>query len=182
MTKLTGFVVQPPTAAMAATPTPRASASVDECVLGNGDLWDIVRPINDAMNLSEGEAAFHASIAHFSPQQRAAHAVVWYVNDAQNGGHWQFFYNSTGSLWETAQNGLREIGAGENALILSGAALRAGGSPPFELSSRQSLMKRLSPKFADFDARLNATNPLKLLSDYVQENRAAFLFVSPGNA
>ena len=180
-----GFVVQTPTAlsrqaALNAAQT--RDASIDDSTLKNGDLWDIVRPLNDAMNIAEGEARYRDSVANFSKEQRAAHAVIWYVSDVQNGGHWQFFYNSTGILWEAAQKGLRDIGAGENALILSGAALRAGGSPPFELAPRQSLMKRLSPKFADLDERLNNTDPLKLLWDYVRANRAAFYYASPKTA
>ena len=148
----------------------------------NAVLWDIIRPLNDAMNIGEGEAEYKSSLASFSKQQRSAHAIMWYVSDTMNGGHWQFFFNSTGILWETAQKGLRDIGAGENALILSGAALRAGGSPPFGLSERQSLMQRLSPKFADLDARLRHTDPLGLLSAYIRVNRGAFRFIDPNNA
>jgi len=136
----------------------------------------------DAMNLAEGEAQYLASLAQFSPEQRAAHAVLWYVSDVKNGGHWQFFFNSTGILWDAALSGLREIGAPKCALTLSGAALRAGGSPPHEHAARQSLMQRLSPKFADLDDKLNQTDLLLILRDFIRENRAAFHFVNPATA
>ncbi len=171
-----GFVVQKSSVVQLNTGVPNAGAALE-----NGELWDIIRPLNDVMNISEGQAQYDASVAQFSKQQRAAHAVVWYVSDVQNGGHWQFFYNTTGILWEAAQKGLREIGAGENSLILSAAALRAGGAPPYERASRQSLMKRLSPKFTDLDARLNRSDPLSILMGYIQEHRAAFGTANPKN-
>ena len=174
-----GFVVQTPTAlTRSAQPTPDA----DEVAQEDGELWDAIRPLNDAMNIAEGQAQYQASVARFTSEQRVAHAVMWYVSDVQNGGHWQFFYNSTGMLWEAAQAGLREIGAGNVSLILSGAALRAGGSPPFELASRQSLMKRLSPKFADLDAKFNQAEPLKHLTSYIRDNKSAFRTLDPANA
>jgi len=173
---MSGFVVQKSNVVPLHDPLPTAGSQAE--ISG---LWDMIRPLNDAMNIAEGQAQYRTSVAQFSKPQRVAHAVIWYVSDVQNGGHWQFFYNSTGILWEAAQDGLREIGAGENALILSGAALRAGGAPPFERNARQSLMKRLSPKFADLDDRLNKSDPLKILSDYIRDNRAAFDTASPQN-
>ncbi|MEE9427305.1 MAG: DUF4375 domain-containing protein [Paracoccaceae bacterium] len=174
-----GFVVQTPSAlARIAKPITAAAEPAQE----NADLWDAIRPLNDAMNIAEGEAEYRASVARFSDEQQAAHAIMWYVSDVQNGGHWQFFYNSTGMLWEAAQKGLRRIGAGKAALTLSGAALRAGGSPPFDLGSRQSLMKRLSPKFADLDAEISELDPLAALQAYIDDNRSAFRAANPNNA
>ncbi|MEE9387190.1 MAG: DUF4375 domain-containing protein [Paracoccaceae bacterium] len=174
-----GFVVQTPTAfSRSAKPETVAQGPAQE----NAELWDMIRPLNDAMNIALGEDEYHASVARFSEEQRAAHAVMWYVSDVQNGGHWQFFYNSTGILWQVAQRGLRKIGANKAALTLSGAALRAGGSPPFDLASRQSLMQRLSPKFADLDAEINALDPLAALQAYVDDNSAAFRAANPNNA
>ncbi len=91
-----GFVVQTPTAlTRSAQPTPDA----DEVAQEDGELWDAIRPLNDAMNIAEGQAQYRASVARFTNEQRVAHAVMWYVSDVQNGGHWQFLYNSTGMLW-----------------------------------------------------------------------------------
>ena len=174
-----GFVVQTPSA-MARSAKPQKADT--EPAQENADLWDAIRPLNDAMNIAQGQSEYLASVSRFSDEQRAAHAVMWYVSDVQNGGHWQFFYNSTGMLWEAAQKGLRDIGASDAALVLSGAALRAGGAPPFELASRQSLVKRLSPKFTDLDANLVDTDPLSKLQAYIDDNRAAFRVANPNNA
>lgn len=179
---MSGFIVQTPASMLRHSAANTGADAADEVASENAGLWDAVRPLNDAMNIAEGEAQYLASVARFSPEQRAAHAVLWYVSDVKNGGHWQFFFNSTGILWDAALSGLREIGAPECALILSGAALRAGGSPPHERASRQSLMQRLSPKFSDLDAKLNQTDPLQVLRDFIRENRAAFQFANPAVA
>ncbi len=139
-------------------------------------LWDTVEPIALRVNTGEGGKSYRQSLEMFTREQRFAHAVLVYASETYEGGHYQFFFNSSGILWEDAMQGLREIGASECAEILSAAALRAGGYPPANRTERQKMLLQLSPRFADLDARFVNTDPLTPLEDYMKANRAAFYF------
>ena len=139
-------------------------------------LWNTVEPVAMRVNTGEGSKSYRQSLELFTREQRYAHAVLSYACEAYEGGHYQFFFNSSGILWEDAMKGLREIGATECAEILSAAALRAGGFPPADRAERQRMLLQLSPRFADLDARFLRTDPLSLLEDYMKANRAAFYF------
>jgi len=55
------------------------------------------------------------------PQQHY-HAVTDYRDEVENGGHRQYFYNQSGDVYHTAIEGLREIGARTQEVILADAA------------------------------------------------------------
>ena len=143
---------------------------------GNNDLWDALGPIAGRVNTGEDEASYEHSLARFSREQRYAHAVLAYASEVEAGGHARFFNGSSGLLWRDAMKGLREIGAHDGAMILSEAALRAGGTPPANRSERQNLLERLSPRFNDLDARYHRANPVARLRRYMENNAASFYF------
>jgi hypothetical protein len=59
--------------------------------------------------------------AAMSAPQKYFHAVEDYRDEVDNGGHRQYFYNSSSDVYETAIDGLRNIGATSKAAILAGA-------------------------------------------------------------
>lgn len=139
-------------------------------------LWETVEPIAMRVNTGEGIEAYRRSLEMFTLEQRLGHAVLSYVSDVMDGGHLRFFSGASGILWDDAMTGLRDMGASENALILSAAALRVGGSPSPLRAERNKFFERLSPRFDDLDAKFRTTGPLTHLQDYVRNNRAAFYF------
>lgn len=51
-------------------------------------------------------------------EQRYLLAINWYFGEVNNGGHHQFFYNSTGIVWEdVVLNGFKHFGMNEYAAI-----------------------------------------------------------------
>ena len=139
-------------------------------------LWDEIEPMALRVNTGRGLAAYHASLEDFTREQRLAHAVLSYVEEMGHGGHRRFFTGAAGILWEDAMAGLREMGAADNAMILSEAALRAGGAPSPDLEERRRMIARLGARFHDLDARYAGTDPLAALERYIAGNRAAFYF------
>lgn len=140
------------------------------------ELWETLEPVALRVNTGEGTDAYLHSLEIFSREQRLGHAVLAYVSDVMDGGHHKFFHGTAGILWEDAMAGLRAIGAGDCAMILSEAALRVGGSPSPMRAERRNILKRLSPRFHDLDARFARCEALAHLADYIKDNRAAFYF------
>ncbi len=80
-----------------------------------------------------------------TPGQRAVYACTWYRSEVDNGGHSQFFYNSTGAIWPEAREGFRLLGAAEHGKILEGALSIFGASPPSRVrSTRIAQLERIT--------------------------------------
>ena len=47
----------------------------------------------------------------FSLPQRYVFAIQWHIGEVNNGGHYQFYDNSTGIVWEDSLKGFEVIGA-----------------------------------------------------------------------
>jgi HEAT repeat protein len=68
-------------------------------------------------------------------QQKHYHAVFIYNAEVNNGGHSQYFFNTSGDEWKFAMAGLSAIGAGERAKILGEAVAAFGPAGPSETRS-----------------------------------------------
>ena len=64
------------------------------------------------------------------PPQQHYYAVLVYDGEVNNGGHAQYFVNSSGDRWKSAIEGLKAIGATERAKILLEAVTLFGPSGP----------------------------------------------------
>jgi len=114
--------------------------------------------------------------------QQTYEAVFLYDAEVRNGGHSQYFINSSGNHWRTALRGLKAVGAPERAKILEEAVAIFGPEGAPEASEpRQEKMARLT---AAEDATLDALderyyscreNLEKLLSLYAIENKEHFV-------
>jgi hypothetical protein len=89
----------------------------------------------------------------FSHSQRVLSALHWYIAEVNNGGHEQFYFNSTGIVWPDALEAFRLIGVPEGAEIIQQSADRFADSPSRERDARQRQMEEKSPDFEDLDAR-----------------------------
>ncbi len=105
---------------------------VNDAVIAAGDLSAIMHLISWVANIYDGPIAYEKSLESLSRPQRLLFAVRWYVYEVENGGHRQFFSNSTGIVWMDAIEGLKELDIQRGANILRIAAERTGGTPSLD--------------------------------------------------
>jgi HEAT repeat protein len=72
-----------------------------------------------------------------SPPQKHYYAVFIYDAEVNNGGHAQYFVNSSGDHWKDAIEGLNAIGANARAKILEEATALFGSRGPSEDNGRR---------------------------------------------
>ena len=100
--------------------------------------------------------------------------------EVNNGGHDQFYFNSTGIVWQDALAGYRAVGLQEAALILEQSAARMGGKPSLERETREEQLDSLKPDFDDLDDRFyklqKAVDFERAMMKYILNHRSAFYF------
>lgn len=69
----------------------------------------------------DDRATFESSVAGATRGQMAIFACRWYDHEVCNGGHHQFFSNSTGMVWGEALQGFSELEAKKHEEILKAA-------------------------------------------------------------
>lgn len=116
-----------------------------------------------------------------SEPQRLFFAALIYDGEVNNGGHSQYFVNSSGDQWRFALDGMKAIGASERAEILEqavGLFEAKGPSDDGETRHEQlaSSSKRKDEALARLDDRYYASkeNVAALLAPYAIDNREAF--------
>ena len=153
---------------------------IDDKVIDAGDPYTIMDPLDWIANIYDGEQQYHASLAPFSPEQRHLFAVIWYIYEVNNGGHDQFYLNSTGIVWKDALAGFRELGIDEAVGIIRESAARMGGDPSLDREIRQEQLFTLQPRFDDLDTRffeLQANVDIdEAMRQYILQHRSAFYF------
>lgn len=153
---------------------------VDDAVIDRGDPQEIIDPVWWTGNIYDGPAEYSKSLVSFTKEQRLIHAIIWYTAEVNNGGHDQFYSNSTGIVWKDALAGFREIGLAEAALVIEESAKRMGGNPSLDRSERQEQLDTLQPSFDDLDNRfyiLNSESDLDaIMREYIARHREAFYF------
>jgi hypothetical protein len=174
-----------------ATPTPEASIQpglqtvtehvrIDDEVIDQGDPWVVIDPVSWIVNIYDGEAEYNNSLAPFSREQRYLLAILLYMGEVNNGGHDQFYFNSTGIVWKDALAGFRDMGLDQAAAILEESAKRMGGNPSLDRETRWEQMDAYGPTFDDLDDRfydLQATGRLDVaMQEYIAQHREAFYY------
>jgi hypothetical protein len=109
---------------------------VNDKTLMSGDPMEIIKPVWYSANIYDGEVAYNFSLRDFSKSQRLIHALLWYGADVDNGGHHQFYSNSTGIVWHDALEGLQQIGATAAAEVLVKSARCLWSSPSLDNDER----------------------------------------------
>ena len=129
---------------------------VDDATIAAGDPWAVIRPVSCIANMYGGPAEYEQSLRRFSQAQRQFFALNSYTAEVNNGGHDQFYFNSTGIVWRDALEACQAIGALGLADILQQSAERLGGSPSPDRGERQQQLSELAPNFNDLDNRFYA--------------------------
>lgn len=150
----------------------------EESVKKAGDWFGVIEPVKSCAKIYDSFEDYEESLRRFSRAQRLFAAIDWYLMEVNNGGHDQFYSNSTGIVWKDALDGLQLIGANEVADILAESAKRMGGNPSFDRTVRQQQLERHNADFRDLDDRLfNTESKLdaKMLG-YIRANPREFVF------
>lgn len=150
---------------------------VDDEMINSGDIQDIIAPLWWQVSIYDGEEQYEADLKPFSREQRYVFALQWYLAEVYNGGHDQFYSNSTGIVWEDAMNGAKAAGLGELYEIIKKSAGRMGGRPDKDRTKRWDQMEELEPDFEDLNKELYDMEDLdEAINEYIKRNREAFYF------
>jgi Domain of unknown function (DUF4375) len=127
----------------------------EETVLQAADILSLVEPLWERVDIYGSWEQYLATLKPFSPAQRHLFAIQWYRCEVDNGGHCQFFSNSTGIVWEHAVEGFAAIGLPEGAAILQAASDRVGGASRDRIK-REAQLDSVGEDFDDLDERFYA--------------------------
>ncbi len=155
----------------------REKVIIDDDFIATKDIAAIIHPVWFTANIYGSYTDYETSLARFSRSQRLVHAAEWYQAEVHNGGHDQFYSNSTGIVWEDARTAFTEFGLPEVAEIIGESAKRMGGQPSFDRDERNDVLDAEQPNFDDLDDRFYKLTDIdpKIL-DYIRKRPKDFLF------
>ena len=158
----------------------RIHLEVNDETISAGDSWLVMKPVRCSVTIYDGPGMYEHSFGPFSLAQRHVFAVCWYVSEVSNGGHEQFYSNSTGVVWKDARDGFLAIGLPQAAAIINVSADRLGGDPSLDRDERQDQLEQEEPDFADCDEALESllekSDLESLLMTYIRSRPADFYF------
>src|SRR5262245_46614433 len=105
---------------------------VDDATIATGHPGTIIHPVWWLSTIYDGPGMYEETLRPFSRAQRLVRALLLYFFEVNNGGHKQFFSNSSGIVWRDAREGFEVIGVHRGANILAVAAQRLGGDPSLD--------------------------------------------------
>ncbi|MEZ5971179.1 MAG: DMP19 family protein [Hyphomonadaceae bacterium] len=126
---------------------------IDDAVIARDDPMAVIDPIWWIANFYDSYGDLEESLKGFSWPQRLVWAVMWHDSEVCNGGHLQFFDNSTGMIWPDALEGYEAIGRPDLAAVVREAVARFSEPPSRERIVRQEQVERDEPEFDDLDRR-----------------------------
>jgi hypothetical protein len=116
----------------------------------------------------------------FSREQRLIFALAWYMSEVNNGGHHQFYSNSTGIVWKDACRAFSAINIKKGADIILSSADRMDGDPSLDRDVRREQLAKFIPDFGDLDTAFyelkKKADIERAMLDYIREHAAAFHF------
>lgn len=110
------------------------------------ESWDICEPLWFIINIYEGYEDYIKSAEILTLEQRYLFAITWYFAEVSNGGHHQFFYNSTGIVWEDVLNGFKHFGMPKFAANFMKVIDYCGGSISLDREERWNMLESLENK------------------------------------
>jgi hypothetical protein len=117
------------------------------------DLPEIIERLADAVagaNLATRRRILESA----TPGQRLLCGYYFYWDDVTNGGHWQYFWNYTGNLWQEALEATRVLRLPEEKILRDAVALFPGKQPgPTQSERRRQLAKISRAKLDKLDDR-----------------------------
>lgn len=144
----------------------------------NDDSLDICEPMWNTINIYDSYEDYLKSAEVFTLDQRYLFAIIWYFAEVNNGGHHQFFYNSTGIVWEDALNGFKNFGMNEYANNFQKVINYCGGRISFDRNERYEMLQRLEENEEEFFKVLDEADDF--VFDYAgEENELNYIKAYP---
>lgn len=144
------------------------------------DYFAVIEPVFLSVSIYDGPERYEEDLANFSTEQRLVLAYHWYLSEVNNGGHDQFYYNSTGIVWRDAVKAFRELGYSEVVAIINASVSRLGGNPSLDREERQEQLEQVKPNFEDLDQELftleERTDFDEKVLEFIRTHRERFLF------
>ena len=157
---------------------------IDEKLINSNDPQAVIDPVWWSVSIYDSEEKYEEDLKPFTLHQRYVFAIQWYVAEVNNGGHNQFYTNSTGIVWEDALKGFEAIGALKNVNIIKESADRIGGKPSKDRDERNKQLKQSCGDnedcdlFDDLDDSYyeSESEMYELLNAYIKANAKDFIF------
>ena len=151
--------------------------SKEDIAANLNDPQSIIEPLWWSVSIYDGPEKYESDLNEFSLPQRYVFAIQWYIAEVNNGGHEQFFFNSTGIVWKDALQGFKEIGHKRAEQILQSAIDKIGGNPPLSRETRQAILEKCEADFENLDSELCEINDLESeIMQYIKAHAEYFLF------
>lgn len=151
---------------------------ISEDTINNKDAYTIIEPVWWEVNIYEGEDIYKKDLEKFTTEQRYIFAIEWYMAEVNNGGHDQFYFNSTGIVWEDAMSGFKAVGLQNNYELIKESADRLNGNPSKDRDKRQEQLDKYCPDFSDLDVKFydSEKDIETTLLKYIRENKEKFVY------
>jgi hypothetical protein len=157
--------------------TIQVNICVSDEEIEKGDIQDIIDPLWYSVSIYDGEERYNSDLSKFSIPQRYVFAIQWYITEVNNGGHDQFYFNSTGIVWKDALKGFEEIGHEQSYNILKESAERLGGSISLDRFKRQEQLEISEVDFEDLDSKFyNILDIEEFILRYIKNHKSDFYF------
>jgi hypothetical protein len=140
---------------------------IDDSTIAGGDPMKVIEPVWCLANISDGAEKYQTSLMQFSQAQRFVHAMMWYWSEVNNGGHYQFYSNSTGIVWKDVMSAFQILELPEFASILKESTERLGGDPSLDRHVRNEQLDTFEPDFSDLDDEFYAMDKKMNLNDRI---------------
>ena len=144
------------------------------------DYFAVIEPVFWSVSIYDGPQRYEDDLAQFSKEQRLVLAYHWYLSEVNNGGHDQFYFNSTGIVWPDALEAFTAIGAEDVAAIIKASIDRLGGSPSLDTEERRRQLEEMNPDFEDLDNKLykleESVDFDEKVLEFIRAHRQQFLF------
>lgn len=153
---------------------------VDYAVINGDDPWPIIEPVWWQVDIHDNTEDYELSMLQFSLPQRLMYALQWYRSEVNNGGHQQFYYNSTGRVWPDVLRALVAIDAPNMLGLFKKSLEMLGDKPSLDRDERCEMLDRLKPNFSSLDEQFPSLEENEgldeLIMQYMQNHPKDFYF------
>ncbi len=146
------------------------------------NYFDVINPIWCSVYIYGTQQRYEADLKYFTKFQRYIFAIEWYLAEVNNGGHYQFFENSTGIVYKDALEGLKAIGHQGCIENFEKVLSVYGEEPSFDRKKRWEQLKKFQDdkEFEKLDSLADDFFAFKdkhtYILNFIKNNPKEFLF------
>ena len=149
-------------------PPGKVRLKVDDKVIDRGNLDEIMLPLTWWVGVTDSEELYLQGLQRFSHDQRRVYAVLAYLKESTEQGHYQFFTSTNKLVRADALDALKMLNLTEHEAVLQHAI------------GKISTGKLEDVDFEDEDVNLlnltDKANPKKIILDYIGTHRKNFYY------